>query len=97
MKTTTPLPEVAQSICGKSLKHPERWLLELVRSGKVSALRISRGVYHFTDKQVEDLCAYLDTRREVVSEPKQTTPEPGTRTLTLTPRSARTLRRVGGV
>jgi hypothetical protein len=94
---TTPLPEVAQSICGDSLKHPERWLLELVRAGKVSALRISRGVYHFTDKQVEDLCAYLDTRREPtpVPEPAEV-PEPGARTLTLTPRSARTLRRVGG-
>lgn len=91
---TRDLADVAREICGDSLNDPERWLLDLVRSGKVSSLRITRGVYRFTDQQVSELRDYLDTRRAPAPEPAQ--PEPATRTLTLTPRSARTLRRVGG-
>lgn len=87
---TTPLPEVAREICGDSLKRPELWLLRLVRSGKVSALRISRGVYHFNDKQIAELHDYLDTRRE---QPAPAEPEP-VRALSLTPRSARAHRRL---
>lgn len=91
MTPTRPLPEVAREICGDSLKRPELWLLRLVRSGKVSALRISRGVYHFNEQQVAELHAYLDTRRETPP-PAPAEPE-APRALSLTPRSARAHRR----
>ncbi|MEZ0366770.1 hypothetical protein ACAG26_24155 [Mycobacterium sp. pUA109] len=70
------LPEVARIACeGAGIKDPERWLLTRVRAGKVSARRITRGKYVFTQEQLDELLASLDTSRqpEPAAEPD---PEP---------------------
>ncbi len=101
MKTYS-LPEVAKEVCGEDLDRPELWLLRLVKSGKVSALRISRGrgIYRFSDQQKEALYAFLDTADSPPSptvEPAESTAiESTVRTLPLPPRSARALRSIGG-
>lgn len=86
MKTYA-LAEVAAAVCGEELEHPELWLLRRVRAGKVSALRISRGHYRFTQEQFDKLLECLDTSR--ASKPNgEPEPEPEPEPVTGRPTSA---------
>lgn len=91
MKTYS-LPEVAAQVLPAEWKTPVLWLQRRLRRGEITGYKVGHD-WRMDDEDIKGLVAKY---RNISTKPEPTAIEPGSRTLPLTPRSARTLRSIGG-
>lgn len=90
MKTYS-LPEVAAQVLPSEWKTPVLWLQRRLRRKEIRGYKVGHD-WRMTEADVADLVERY--RNTAPAAPEAT--EPAVRTLPLTPRSARTLRSIGG-